>query len=229
MRHVCILLVIAMTCAACGSGSSTRKTEPKPSKPSASKPAKSSAPRELSIHGKEIEWKAKLPSGWIGGTSGDIKRVLAGTSDKTLRGLLEMILPSAQRSETYWIHLDIEDVQTDTLSAIRTRVADMPDLDIENEDAMVFIWAAMAQNVESETEGASTQVVESRTLKTGGRPAAEALFRTKHKNGGSSMDLMHIVRYDETRRHLFRLSADRSKWDARVAELRRVLSTLSYP
>ena len=157
-----------------------------------------------------------------------IEKVLAGTTNETLRTIMSEMLLDAKGLDLYFTHLDVTGVTSGTVSSLRVNTVKLG-MALADKEARNTLWQAFMQNLQKGyPPGSTTTLGGDAVTMTGGRPAYEVTFRAEQPNGSAVCMLMHLVDLPDGTQHLFTLKSDSKKMPARERDVRQLLGSVRY-
>jgi hypothetical protein len=177
------------------------------------------------VIGRKVAWTMQAPSGWIGGSHTQIQQVLDTTNNANIKKMLGEIWYTARQIDAYLVHTDVSNVASRTPSSI---TIDLVEKGFDAKDFNNDMWRAFAATGSNRGNGATTEFVESDTLKVGGRTAPRGMFKTTLPSGAIIYKIDCVVLLDAQRSHMFTLEADGAKVLARVKDFDEMLYTVRY-
>jgi hypothetical protein len=177
------------------------------------------------VEGAQVPWRAELPSGWTGGNARFLEAASAATEDEDYRGLLTKMLDEAKTLDAFLLHLDADE---EAITSLRVEVVELGS-NVAEASQRKTIWNSYAESVTRRHPQASeVESLSERFANTGGLDAYETTFKVVIPNNHQVHYVVHLVPIDTEETHVFIFQSDSRRFDERYADMRKILSSLTY-
>ncbi len=176
------------------------------------------------VHGRKLPWQMTAAEEWIGGSYEEIDKVGRESQNAKVRELSRAMLQEAIGLDVYLIHLDVQGLVTRTPTSLRVNVAGGFSLADLKE-----AWTGYAEVIlKDQPAGSTARVVSRDSLSIGGFNAREGVIKIVRPDGGKLYHAISVALLSTTRSHIFRLTADETKFESAYRDYRTMLASVRY-
>ncbi len=187
------------------------------------------APRH--VEGRQLKWSMDLAPGWLGGTPEFWEQQLAASAAGN-RDVTGSLLQTIRANDIYAAYS--AEAMKGTPRPTRFDLAELfvalaPEAAaITDPGFRARLWQAFQASVAKINPASRMTLVSEQSMKTGGQPAYQAVFRTDSPDGTSQYQVVHYVALLSGEVQLFQLRTRGSDFDARYKDFSAMLATVRY-